>query len=290
MRLRWLPLLLVSVCLQAQETLVDLLEAKLRTRIEALDARLNGVMGVAAVDLTTGRTFRYHAETVFAQASLIKVPILVELFRNHKQRLDEKVTLTKQQAVGGSGTLAQELARGPVTLTIRDLATAMIQSSDNTATNVLIAMLGMDRINATIKELGYPQTRLQRIMMDGAAARANRENLSTPAEMAQLMAAIHQQKVVDAQGAAEMRKILELVDADIRKAIPPQIPVASKVGEVPGVHTEAAIVYLDKRPFVVAVMAAYLDGGENPVGATAQLVFEHFRRLAAANQYGNALQ
>ena len=81
----------------------------------------------------------------------------------------------------------QQLTPGRVTLTLRDVATLMVTVSDNTATNMIIDRVGMDRVNATMAQLGLEQTKLQRKMMDATAWSENRENLSTPNEQTALL-------------------------------------------------------------------------------------------------------
>src|SRR5260221_4494786 len=80
---------------------------------------------------------------------------------------------------------------GTPTLSIRDYAVLMVTLSDNTATNVLIDRLGMDRIAARMQGLGLTGTKLRRHMMDTAAARRGEENVSTPDELVRLLKAMN---------------------------------------------------------------------------------------------------
>src|SRR3982751_362720 len=81
MRLLVALVLLCSARGQTSSTARALFEAKLMERVRSIDARLDGVLGVYAIDLTDGHSLGYHGNTVVAQASSIKIPILVELFR-----------------------------------------------------------------------------------------------------------------------------------------------------------------------------------------------------------------
>jgi beta-lactamase class A len=101
---------------------------------------------------------------------------------------------------------------------------------------------------------------------------------------------IYKGKAVDEQASREMIEILKLVSANFRESIPDSIPVASKPGELNGVRTETGIVFLPGRPFVLSVMATYLDRGVNPVPQVARMVYEHFDRLSRSNRYGHNLQ
>lgn len=268
----------------------ELLEARLLQRVAAVDAELKGVMGVHAIDLETGRTISYHADTVFPQASSIKIPILIELFRQvgeGKQNLKAQVTLEQRDLVGGSGHLQSTLKLHPMTLTVEDLAVAMISSSDNTATNKLISMVGMQNVNATVERMGFRHTRLQRIMIDVAAAARNDENISTPLEMARIMELIYRGKAVSAAASKQMLEILKLPDADFRKTVPANVVVAAKPGGLTGVHCETGVVFVQGRPFVLSVAGTFLTGDANPVPAVTKLFYEHFATLAKSNKYGN---
>ncbi len=271
----------------APGTAQELVEHKTLRELLRFEQSLDGVLGVAVIDLATGRTLHLNGGAVFPQASVIKISILAELFRaagEGKVRLDGQVTLTKSDLVGGSGRLQRRLPNGPVTLTVRELAAEMIEFSDNTATNKLIAMLGVQAVNANNERLGLKQTRLSRIMLDSAAAARDEENLSTPLETARLLEMIYRQKL---PGSAEMLRMLKTVDADFRAYAPAEIPVAAKPGSLKGVRNEAGIVFLPRRPFVLVVMSAFLGERVNPVPGIVRIVYDNWEKLDRSNRYGN---
>jgi beta-lactamase class A len=292
--LRLISALLVTCAVASSETdVVHLWELKQYARIKAVDDALDGVLGVATIDLSSGRIFAYNADAVFPTASSIKIPIMIQIFRDEragKFSFNDKATLGGKDNVGGStGPLQNALDKGPVTLTIRELLEDMIQYSDNSATNKLIDLVGMDRVNALIRELGLQQTRLRRKMMDIAAATRGDENVSTPLEMARLVKALYDNKAADPRSCQEMLAIMKKVNAYMRPAIPANIEVASKPGDLDGVRTETGLVYLPKRPFIVSVMSTYLNDRVNPVGPVTGIVFDYFNKLAHSNQYGRRL-
>ena len=174
------------------------LQAELRTRFEADLSRvaegLNGVMGYAIKDLSTGDTFLRLPDAVFPQASSIKLTVLLELMRQvqeGKLSLDEKHTiLRREMTVGDDEAILNKLGDGTVTMTLGDLAVFMVVLSDNSATNILIDRLGMDNINAGLVRLGLKETKLRRHMIDLEAARQGEENVSTPREMLALLEAV----------------------------------------------------------------------------------------------------
>ena len=290
--LKWI--VLAALPLVAQPLPVDLLEAKLRAGVQKIDERLGGVLGVAAIDLNTGRVFQFNADAIFPTASTIKVPILIEMFRLARAgefQWNDSITLQASESVGGSGHLQEALAKGPVTLTVEEMVSKMIIDSDNTATNRVIGMAHMDRVNRLVQELGMRQTRLRRIMMDTAGAAKGNENVTTPLEMARIAESIYRHKAAQAADCDSMVTIMKKVPGAIRTAIPSDIEVASKTGSLTGVHCEVAIVYGPVKPFVLSVYSTFLSKDENPVGDVAKLFHEYFNnKLGKSNAYGNQVR
>src|SRR5208282_3133846 len=166
--------------------------------IRDVDAHLDGVMGVAIEDLTTGDQFFLHENEVFAQASSIKIAVLANLYlqvQQGKLKLTDLYTVQASDLVPDSDIMGG-LTPGVTRITLRDLATMMVAVSDNSATNVLINRVGMANVNAMLDSLGLTHTRLRRKMMDLEAAKQGRENVSTPREMMTLLAALHRGKVL----------------------------------------------------------------------------------------------
>jgi len=288
--MRVLPLALLFSTTLCAQSVSDLLTVKLRARIEAYDARMDGVLGVAVLDLKTGERWHYNGTTLFPQASAIKIPILIEVFRwreEGKLRFEDQVTLQPSELVGGSGILQTRLKNGPLTVTIEEIVREMIASSDNTATNWCIRKVGMASINQTMSKLGFLNTRLQRVMIDQPAATRNEENISTAEEMVSIVKLIYDGKAVSPKASADMITMMKLVKAGMRKGIPANIEVASKVGELTGVRTETGIIYLKDRPFILSVMGTYLKEPFSPVEAITRMVFEHFATVESGNIYGN---
>ena len=156
------------------------LKAKTERRVQDIAGRVDGVVGYAILDLTSGDRIGHLDRETFPTASAIKIAIVYELFKQAaegKIRLDDTIRLERTKAVGGSGVLVE---MGTPTLSICDYATLMVTLSDNTATNVLIDRLGMENITRRMQGLGLNATKLRRHMMDLVAARRGDENVSTP--------------------------------------------------------------------------------------------------------------
>ena len=259
------------------------LRAKFEKRVQEISARVDGVVGYAIVDLTTGERIGHLERETFPTASAIKLAIVYELFKQAgegKVRLDETMTLDRRQAVGGTGVLVE---MGTPTLSIRDYAVLMVTLSDNTATNVLIDRLGMDKIAARMQGLGLAGTKLRRHMMDTAAARRGDENVSTPDELVQLLKAMN-------DGMPEAIALLKKPKENrLRKGLPEGVASADKSGELEGVRVDAGIVFAKNRPYALCVMTTFLKDeaeGERAIEEISRVAYEYFSRLGLGGTLG----
>ncbi len=146
-------------------------------RIREIISENSGVTGVLLRD-SVGKIITINEEVVFPSASLIKLFILMAL---NKEDYNKKIELKKEDKVGGCGIL--KVMEDGLPLTVKDTAYLMICLSDNTATNILIDYIGMDKINACIKEKGFTGTVLGRKMMDAEARKAGKDNFTTPKDV-----------------------------------------------------------------------------------------------------------
>jgi beta-lactamase class A len=170
--------------------------AEARIHRQRRDRNLEGVLGVAILDLSSGKQSLLHADEVFPQASSIKIAVLAELYRQAqtgKLKLTDLYTVQASDLVPDSDIMGG-LTPGVTRITLRDLATMMVAVSDNSATNVLIDRVGMENVNTLMDSLRLSHTRLLRKMMDLKAAGEGRENISTPAEMMTLLEDIFKAK------------------------------------------------------------------------------------------------
>jgi beta-lactamase class A len=273
-----------SIALQAD------LRAKLAADLNRTATSYDGVMGIFLKDLTSGETFAVNADTVFPQASSIKIPILIELMRQAqagKLNLSEGVEIHRASLVTGSGVL-QFFSEGGSTISLRDLATLMVVLSDNSATNLIIDRVGMENVNTMLDGLGLNKTRLARKMIDIAAEQADRENRSTPRQMATLVESLNAGKLLDAEHTKMTLEILEYPkDSPLRAGVPPTITVAEKPGSLNGAQCDSGIVFLEGRPYVISVMTTFNPtDGDTAVTSVSARVFSYFDRLAHANAYG----
>jgi beta-lactamase class A len=268
--------------------------AKLRARVQAVDTRLDGVLGVYVEDLSTGTRVELHADEVFPTASSIKLAVLFELYRQAEEGGIDLGEVTQPPAtrVRGGGIL-QEL--GPrVSLTWRDLAVLMIGWSDNEATNVLVRRVGMEAVNRRLDALGLPRTRLRRQMMDLEAARRGDENVSTPRELAKLAGIVAGGEGLAPARAKDLLAVATVPDegSHFRRGLPEGTRAVSKPGALEGVRCEAAWVDVPGRPYTATIMTAYLQrepDGEAAIAELSAAIHGTFDRLARSSGYGRII-
>lgn len=272
----------------------DALREQVARRMEDIAGRLDGSVGYVVIDLTSGERIERQAARTFPTASSIKPAILYELFKQSEEgrvSLDRQIPWDPKRVVGGSGVLFE--LSNPL-LSLRDYAILMIVLSDNTATNVLIDEVGMDRVNARMQSLGLGDIRLGRKMMDLNAVKEGRENLATPAALAGLYSVIREGKGLSKASRDAMLAILEKgKSSPMLRGIPTGVTVASKPGDLDGVRADGGIVYVEGRPYVLVVMTSWLqnDGdGERAIEDLSRTAYQYFDRMARSSEYGRKVR
>lgn len=266
------------------------LSAKLSADLNRMAGSYDGAMGIFIKDLNTGQTFGVNADTVFPQASSIKIPILIELMRQAqagKINLAERVEIHRAKLVDGSGVL-QFFAEGGSAISWHDVAVLMVVLSDNSATNLIIEREGMGNVNQMLSGLGLDKTMLVRKMMDSAAEEVDRENRSTPRQMATLVEELNGGKLLDTEHTKMALEILEYPkDSPLRAGVQAGIMVAEKPGSLEGAQCDTGVVLLPGRPYIISVMTAFNGAsGDAAITEVSARVFGYFNRLAHSNTFG----
>jgi beta-lactamase class A len=279
----------------------DVLWVKLAQTIAAEDQNLDGVLGVAIIDLKTGREWTLHADEVFPTASTIKLALLAELYRQHEHALEGKpgnakltdtYTVRKEDIVVDSAVM-ENLTPGVTLLTNRDLAGMVVAVSDNSATNVLIDRVTFARVNQLLDTLGAHETRLQRKMMDLNAAREGRENVATPRQIATLLMAAHEGKLFGPELTKDFFTLLSTgKDSWMPRLIPEGVKIANKPGSLAGVRNDAGVIFVPNRPFVIVVMTTYdrdEHAAEETISRISLAAYHLFDTLSVSSEYGRQI-
>lgn len=229
-------------------------------------ASFGGVLGFYAKNLTTGEEVGYRAAEVMPTASVIKVGIMAELYRQAGEGavdLDRRIRLEASDWFGGTGVL-KEMAPG-LEPTMTDLCRLMIIQSDNVATGMLVRLLGKERINQSFQEWGLPNTELRMNVELGGDIR--QYAVSTPRELGRLMELIASDGFLTPDACAWMRT--HLGKQQHQEQIPRNLPyhqfandvgveqpvqVMNKIGNYMGMRADAAIVTAPGTTFVIATM------------------------------------
>lgn len=293
-----ISVLLLTTALFAQTTASEKQQAlwqKLQATINDIDHNVDGVLGLALLDLTSGQTFFLHPDDVFPQASSIKVAVLADLYRqaqDGKLKLNDLYTVQASDLVPDSSIMLG-LTPGITRITNRDLATMMVAVSDNAATNVLIDRVGMNNVNGLMDQLGLPHTRLRRKMMDVKAAAEGRENVSTPREMMTLLEDLYRGKVLNKEFTADFFKMLSTKkESFIPRELPDDLQIANKPGELEGVRNDSGVIFAKNRPYILCVMTTYLRNeraGEDAISKISGAAYRMFDRLGRASEYGRVV-
>lgn len=236
---------------------------ELSARIAGLASAFSGTLGVTAINLVTGERLEHNARESFYPASTIKLPLLYEIWRGAVDgdwSLDDPLTLTAAHKVEGSGVLL-DLSDG-LQLSIRDTAVLMIVISDNTATNLLLDVCGVDAVNRSLARIGVDGVRLNRKIGINLGVPLGE---ATPAGMAGLMELIATHRVLTPAACMEMIDILkrQKYKENTNRFIPetdaeegePAVRIASKGGWVRGVRNDVALIWAPRANYVLSMFS-----------------------------------
>lgn len=207
-------------------------------------------------NLVTDEVIKYNEEKQLLAASVIKLTILVEAFKQIKMgnlKKEDIFITCDEDKVPSCGAL--NYMHNGLKVTLEDLYTLMIILSDNYATNILIDVLGIDNINKTIKEIGLKQTVLNRKMYDIERAKLGLQNYISAKDVAILLEKMYSGTLIDEKSSKEMLQILK--DQRLNGKIPfflhsekEKIEIAHKTGEDSNITHDVGIVFA-KEPFII---------------------------------------
>ncbi|TFG53912.1 MAG: serine hydrolase [Gemmatimonadales bacterium] len=233
--------------------------------IAASDAEV----GVYFRNLGTGDTVLINADLRLHAASTMKVPVMIQLFRDAEAGrfdIDQPVPIgmTFRSIADGSlydidpasdsdSTLYQKVGSA---VPARELIDLMITRSSNLATNILIELADARRVTATMRSLGADSIEVLRGVEDLKAYRAGLSNTTTARDLGVILTALAEGRAAGESATADMLAILE--HQEFNEGIPAGLPagtrVAHKTGWITAIDHDAAIVYPDGGPPYVLVV------------------------------------
>ena len=291
-------------------------ESDVMSAIQDFTTQTEGIVGVAAKHLETGVRVCHNADTVFFTASTLKVPLLVELYRQVDAGIidvNQRVDLTDALRVPGSGVL-KELSVG-LQPTIHDLAMLMIIISDNSATDILYNWVGGDNINNTMRRLELNHTHIpmtcrellysitgldaenpahtyqlasdrlkkREFVAEGDGFSEEKSDVSSPNDMCRLLELIYDGDILSHQSREAVLDILkrQQLSTVIPHALPSGTVVAHKTGSYQSVRCDVGIVFSPTGPYTVAIMAKQIAAGDRlsidaGLAAVSKAIYEGF--------------
>lgn len=211
-------------------------------------------------DFGSGFVYGYNEDEPMAAAGCMKLPIAVSLIKeveNKKVDFMDKIAIRKKDKVYGTGIIHEFNERE---YTVFELLVAMLIQSDNTATNKIIDMLGMDRINSDIKEIGLKNTVLNRKTSDERIENGNIENITSAKDLSNVWKCLHNATYLTKENSTMLIDILRR--QQIKNKLALYIPdvlkyeISSKTGDKSGVENDTALIELEKGNFSLAVLSS----------------------------------
>ena len=267
------------------------LEEAVRARIAETDS---AEVGVSLIDLATGRELHINGDVVMHAASTMKVPVLLEIFRQAEAgvlSLDSGIVVTNRfrsiadtshyslsAADDSDSTLYQRIGQR---MPVRELARLMIVRSSNLATNILIDLVRPANVLSTLMSNGGSGMRVLRGVEDIPAYERGMNNTTTSSAYANVLAAIARCSRFTRGSCDAMLEILEGQEFTdmIPAGVPDGVRVANKTGSITRIQHDGAIIFPPGRaPYVLVVLVRGLDEGADArkLGADiSRLVWQH---------------
>src|SRR5215203_1323564 len=257
----------------------------LNARIRPIIASSGAEVAVAFRMLDGSTELLIDGDRTFHAASTMKVPVMIELFRQAEAgtvRLDDPLPIVNQfksivdgsayQLSVGDDSDREVYAKIGKTMTLRELCEAMITVSSNFAANLLIEKLGVENIRKTVTRLGGEGMQLLRGVEDQKAFDRGLNNTTTARGLMVLLDKIGHGQAVSKPSDAQMLEILKrqhFNDA-IPAGLPPGTTVEHKTGTITRIHHDAAIVY-GPKPYVLVLLVRGIEDQKVSASVMAQI-------------------
>ena len=212
-----------------------------------------GHLGFYYKNLATGLEFGVGEAEAYLAASVIKFPLLLHVLTRAEKgeiRLSDRVTVEDWEKMPSCGGLNQ--FTGAVEVDIHTLCRLMIVLSDNTATNKLFRICGLEETNGAFREMGLEKTVARRLLFNSEASARGLQNTICPREMGMLLEKIYRREFVSPQVSDEALAILhrQQIDHKLDGKLCGAVPIAHKTGEDEDLSNDVGIVFA-REPFVI---------------------------------------
>lgn len=284
-------ILLCIVLSCKKNTAIDNLKIDLIQQIKDIE----GDIAVVFLNLSSrSDTILINADEKFHAASTMKVPVMIELYKQQhekKLQLQDSITVVNEfKSIVDGSLYAMDIADDSddiiynkigMKLTTYDLMYSMITISSNLATNILIEDVGAKNVTATMKSLGAPTMNVLRGVEDQKAYDLGLSNSTTARDLMVIMKAIASGEAGNKEDCKEMISILrdQKWNDMIPKYLPKNIKVAHKTGAITGVHHDAAIVDLpDGKSYILVLLSKNLkdwDLGTDKLAKISETVYNY---------------
>ncbi len=234
--------------------------AALEPELRRLANNTPGLVAITIADAQGRMPISINGDENLPAASVIKLAVMVEVLRQEslgRFSLDRQVELLPEDRDCGYGDVC-DFAAG-MTFSVRNLTRIMIANSDNTATNMLIRLVGRENINQTMIGLGLTQTRL------GASIHASdpsiRQLRTSTNDMMRLLVMIATRRLINEQASDVMLAFLTAQRHNqlLPEPLPHGVVVAHKTGTLHDTLNDVGIVALPGSPYVICVLTTHLD-------------------------------
>ena len=230
---------------------------RLENTIENIVEESSANISVSFYDLDQGEGFSINGDKRVPSASMIKLLILLKALDEcdkGKINLEDTINLDDHDKVDGSGIL-KELSNNHK-FSIRELLTLMIIVSDNTATNILIDLLGMEEINKIGNDLGLEKTSLERKMMDSNAREKGLDNFTSSNEILKLLKMIYDKDFVSEDFSDLALDILlrQKERQRLKRYLPEDLKIASKSGDLDNLENDGGIFFTENKNYILVVL------------------------------------
>ena len=258
-------------------------------RIAAINARVGGRIGVAALDAGTGQHIEYKANERFPMCSTFKVlaaAAVLKLVDEGKEQLDRMVAYGKEDILEYAPVTKEHLKEGGMTLA--NLCAAAIEKSDNTAGNLLLRTIGgPSGLTSFLRALGDETTRLDRMEPDlNTAIPGDERDTTTPAAMRDDLVRLLTKDVLSPASRRQLETWLvgnQTGAQMIRAGVPATWRVGDKTGRGDnGATNDVAVLRPPNRPPIF--LAIYSVGSAATASERTATVAEVARVVAEAFQ------